>query len=366
MTRPEVNRVSVIRSLLLPNKEHPYGDSLQESLEKSGVTALKYDAGWGFELHKNLEVIYDLNPDILHLQWPESLCRTEEGDNLDMLEKQIREALTQIRQKGIPIVWTMHNLRPHLTFNSEFQTKIYEHFAACADGVIHHSHCGMHEVLKTYAFRKDTKHTVLRHGYFNQGTECHLSQEDARQKLGLPTAASIYLFCGAFRKDKNIDMLVQALGDNDPDASNMLVMVGQGKEIASSLYPECNLDYLNILWPGRLPFDELSEYVKAADAFVSAHGDMHLTSASPHLSQSYLKSQISLFSEYNREVLGEAAFYFEKGTDFAESLRNRLASITPLMLQNASHQLEEQRKEYHWDVIGRKTKSFYEDLLNVE
>jgi beta-1,4-mannosyltransferase len=358
--------VDSIRSLMLPNKEHPYGDSLQNSLDRCGVTPLKCDAGWGFELHKNLSLVRDSSPDILHLQWPESLCRAEKGDDLEGLEKEIGDALSEIAQWGIPIVWTMHNLRPHDLFDIEFQTRMYEHFAARANGVIHHSHWGMKTALETYGFSDKAKHAILRHGYFTIGTECHLSQADARQQLGLPMGKSIYLFCGGFRKDKNIDILVQALGDTRPDAANLLVMVGQEQKDAASLHPGCNLDYPNVLWPGRLSFDDLAVYSRAVDAFVSAHGDKHLTSAGPHLSQSYLKPQVCLFSEYTKEVLGDGGFYFENGRDSGESLRNRLEPITPRDLQTASQLIEQQRGEYHWDSIGKKTKSFYEEILNAK
>ena len=354
-----------IRSLLLPNREHPYGDTLQNSLKKSGVIPLKCDAGWGFELHKNLDTIFDLRPDILHLQWPESLCRAEPGDDLDSLLGSIRGALSEIKKRGIYIAWTMHNLRPHHIFDLRFQTKLYEHFAACASGVIHHSHCGMRVARRGYVYAENAMHTVIRHGYFTEGTECDLSQNEARESLGLPRESAIYLFCGAFRKDKSIDVLVRAFRDIKPDAPQTLVMVGQPKEDASSLYPDIDLDHANILWPGRLPFEELSVYVKASDAFVGAHGDRHLTSAGPHLSQSYLKSQICLFSEYTNEVLGDTAFYFEKGNDAVENLKDRLASVTPEMLNRASDRLEQRREEYHWDVIGRNTRSFYEGLLDV-
>ena len=73
-----------------------------------------------------------------------------------------------------------------------------------------------------------------------------------------------------------------------------------------------------------------------------------------------------LFSEYSKEVLGDGAFYFEKGSDFAESLRSRLAPITSEMLQTASRLIEQQRPGYHWDIIGKKTKSFYEEILNAK
>ena len=357
--------VDPIRSLLLPNKEHPYGDSLQESLEMRGVITLKCNAGWGFEMHKNLEMVFGLEPDILHLQWPESLCRAEAGDDLEMILRQTEDMFSEIDARSIPIVWTMHNLRPHLIFDLEFQTRLYDLFAAHARGVIHHSHCGMKLARRTYEYSVSACHTVIRHGYFTSGTECDLSQYEARKKLNLPVDGVIYLFCGTFRRDKNIDTLVRGIGDNEPDSSRMLVMVGQPREDAASLYPDLDLDYGNIRWPGRLSFEELSIYVRASDAFVSAHGDKHLTSAGPHLSQSYLKSQISLYSDYNNEILGESAFYFEKESDVVESLRRCLSSVTPDMLGRASARLEEQRKEYHWDVIGGNTRSFYEDLLDA-
>ena len=120
-------------------------------------------------------------------------------------------------------------------------------------------------------------------------------------------------------------------------------------------------DHLNT----KVSFEELSVYVKASDALVTAHGDKHLTSAGPHLSQSYLKPQVCLSSDYNREVLGDSGFYFDMGENAAENLRTRVASITPEMLEDAARKLAERRDEYRWEVIGRETKAFYEEILDA-
>jgi hypothetical protein len=164
---------------MLPNKEHPYGDNLQESLARHGGAPLKCDAGWGFELHKNIDLVQGLAPDILHLQRPESLCRGQESESLKELEEEIVSALGEIRRMNIPVVRTMHNLIPHIIFDIGFQTRLYEYYAGLADGVIHHSHCGMRTVLNTYTFRESTKHVMIRHGFFTKGTECDLSQSAA-------------------------------------------------------------------------------------------------------------------------------------------------------------------------------------------
>lgn len=354
-----------ITTLLLPNQGHPYGNALQQSLQKAGVMCLKCDAGWGFDLAGNIQIIAALKPDILHLQWPESLCTTRRDDDLKQALQNLDQAFSEIRQNGVRIVWTVHNLRPHIIFDIDFQSRIYQIFAKHAEGVIHHSHCGKLKVTQAYSFPHAKKHATLRHGYFTQGLNCQLSQGHARLQLGLPQGRRIFLFCGAFRRDKNIDVLVRALGDSRPDAGDCLIMAGQEKEVAAALYPELDFEYPNIIWPGHLSFADLAVYAKAADAFVFAHGDKHLTSGGPHLSQSHLKTQICPYSDYTQEVLGESAFYYDKGDNFRASLRHRLDEVTPVMLHKASERLQEQRSEYHWDVIGRKTKAFYQELLNV-
>jgi hypothetical protein len=264
----------------------------------------------------------------------------------------------------IPIVWTIHNLKPHIIFNPGFQARLYQRFADSADGVIHHSRCGMRTVLKSYNFRESTKHAMIRHGYFTKDTECDLSRGAAREKIVLPPEKHIYLYCGAFRRDKNIDILTCAFGEAGADPSHMLVMVGDDREAAAALYPDCNVDSPNILWPGRLSFQELSIYARAADALISAHGDKHLTSAGPHLSQTYLKPLICPSSDYNHEVLGENGFYFEGGTKAPENLRCLLDGITPEILQSTAGSIERQRVEYQWSEIGKKTKVLYEELLH--
>jgi glycosyltransferase involved in cell wall biosynthesis len=203
---------------------------------------------------------------------------------------------------------------------------------------------------------------VIRHGYFDTGPECPETTGSAREKLGLPQDRLIYVFCGAFRHDKRIDSLVAALGDDSRQVAHHLVMVGDGLARASELHPDARLDFANVHWAGHLTFEELSLVVRAADGFVSAHGDEHLTSAGPHLSQSYRTSQVCLDSAYNREVLGDCAFYFEREPHLVESLRSRIRTVTREMLRDAGLRLGDNLDEYEWSTIARCTADLYKDI----
>jgi len=351
-----------IRTLLLPNWGHQYGSALQQALAEADVVTLACDAGWGFSLHEKIDMVLALRPDVLHLQWPEALCEVREGDDLAAIAERMRTALARVRDARIPVVWTMHNLEPH-RLKFPFYTELYGLFASHASGVIHHSESGRRRAVSAYSYAGSAKHAVIRHGYFDPGPECPLSRSEARASLGISAEASVYLFCGAFRRDKNLDVLVWAFAGEDP-GSRILLMAGDDRKAAAALHPGLSLDAPNIRWPGHLSRTDLAVHVRAADAFVCVHGDEHLTSAGPHLCQSYGMTQICLESEYTREVLGGNAFYFTREGDIVANLRERLASVSPGELRSASERIIATRNEYRWERIGRQTSALYEEILD--
>lgn len=94
--------------------------------------------------------------DLFHLHWPEWYLERDVGRH--------RAAVERLRDAGVRIIWTQHNLVPH--DKDPRVPEIYEVWAGAADGVVHHSAHGRRRVEERYTYRSDAEHRVIPHPSF--------------------------------------------------------------------------------------------------------------------------------------------------------------------------------------------------------
>jgi hypothetical protein len=154
------------------------------------------------EMPSPIGVLADADTDLddielLHLHWPEWFG----FDDLAAHERLI----ATLADRGIPIVWTAHNLTPH-DRRPEIYDPIYQRWANAADAVIHHSSYGRDRMLARYRFRDDCRHETIMHGHFGDlwPQAQTMTRADAEHRLGFtPTGIRIGLV-GAPRADKKV------------------------------------------------------------------------------------------------------------------------------------------------------------------
>ena len=153
--------------------------------------------GWQAPADARLDTI-----DLLHMHWPEWVV----FDDLSAHER----LLEDLRDHGLPIVWTAHNLTPHEQ-RPEVYDPIYAAWARDAAAVIHHSEYGKARMLARYEFGDGCRHEVIPHGHFGEMWEAAgiPEREVAEAALGLAPCALRIGIVGAPRVDK----LVQAVLD---------------------------------------------------------------------------------------------------------------------------------------------------------
>ena len=175
----------------------------------------------------------------------------------------------------------------------------------------------------------------------------------------------VYLWFGGIRRAKKLEVLIDAIGRR-ADRRELLLLAGHGveeyvREIRSLAREVNNIRLLTV--EGTIPPEDLLVYARACDLFVFCHGDDHLTSGGPHLSQAYLRPQVVVSAPYMRETLGEGGIYIEQGADEVENLMRTLDRVTPEMLEEKTRIIEIGRADYAWDRIGQATADFYAQLL---
>jgi glycosyltransferase involved in cell wall biosynthesis len=192
-------------------------------------------------------------PDVLHVQWS------------------LRPALDQycwrwLRSRGVPIVYTVHNLLPH--YAGAGDAVGYRRLYHAADTLIVHSRRSAAALVDRFEVPAE-RIAVAPHGPLLEDVP-ELDRQEARGRLGLPSDAPLILFAGLIEPYQGLGDLIDAfarLAASWPAAR--LVVAGRPNEPfepyrraleACRLLPRTHLDLR------YLPRAELAAYLCAADA----------------------------------------------------------------------------------------------------
>jgi len=148
--------------------------------------------------------------DVAHIHWPEWCF----GYGTPLEDHQ--RIATRLRSQGTKIVWTQHNLSPHLD-EPDVYDPIYQAWADACDLAIHHSEWGMAAVRDRYRFRDGCRHEVIPHPHFGPALTpaIHTPRDEAAAHLGLrhgDDGPAIRVgVIGAPRKEKELALVVDAV-----------------------------------------------------------------------------------------------------------------------------------------------------------
>lgn len=286
--------------------------------------------------------------ELFHLHWPELLLGPDPEAHARLIGL--------LDELGIPILWTQHNLLPHV-WHPEWPG-IYQLWADAARGVIHHSHWGMERVLEFRRYRSDALHRVIRHGHWG---ELRTSVDTLdREQLAKPYKMSpdrIHLgilgaprpgkdhglvvegFLGSERDDFDLTIFSLAAGETVPEHPRIL---GRAyKRVSRSVYNR-RLAFLDILIFPIQPDAELLTTGVAADAMAVAKPV--ITSTWPYLG----------------EIFGEAALVFGSSAD---DLSACLAELDVATLDERAMAVRALQDAFSWERSAEQTLRLMEDLL---
>lgn len=191
-------------------------------------------------------------PDLLHVQW--SLAPA-----LD------RRCWAWLRARGVPIVYTAHNLLPHAARSGDATR--YRDLYRAADALVVHTRASASALAELFGVA-GAQITVAPHGPLLE-EEPRLTREEARGRLGLPPEAPLVLFAGLIEPYKGLGDLIKGFAQvviAKPDAR--LVVAGRPNESFATfhrLLAQCGLVGRTHLDLRYLRQAELAAYLCAAD-----------------------------------------------------------------------------------------------------
>ena len=192
-----------LKTVLIPHREDAGGIYIEE-------LARAYTQR-GFRVETGAAKLYDpaIRPDIIHLQWPEEHYRWRAGASPERLSAAFLSSLDEHRKRGARVAWTVHNIAPHEHRSSAFDRTVYERVMSLASVIVHHCEASKSLLRETYDVPKEAAEVVSpMGGYF--AYPGNVTKEHAREMLGLPKDAFVYLSFGLIRAYKGLDLLLRA------------------------------------------------------------------------------------------------------------------------------------------------------------
>lgn len=167
-----------------------------------GITALHKDVefGWGQNDFWDESIFcYD----IVHFQWPQAFMANDAGlHSIEDLNTWVKE----IKEHGVKVVATCHDLEPHYSQCSEYD-KVFSIVYRNCDAIFHLEEYSLQLFERKYP---TIKHLLLSHHIFDTVYTKIPTREDAIKQLGFNPQKKYILCFGMFRAEAERQLVITA------------------------------------------------------------------------------------------------------------------------------------------------------------
>jgi glycosyltransferase involved in cell wall biosynthesis len=297
-------------------------------------------------------------PRVLHVEY---LVFTDWGFGLEL------HLLRLARRRGIPVVYTAHNLLPHGT--GRRLEALFRRLYALPDRIICLTQAAQAQLVADFAVPPERLRVIPHGPMFHDAPRPPLAE--ARSRLGLPPDRTIVLCQGLVKPYKGIEFLLESWPEVIRRAPGALLLVaGRGEpayqESLARLVAELGISATVRLDFRFLPASELPLLFQAADVLVYPYQGV-TTSGALMSGINYGKAVVATDLPAFREVLragvnAELVPFLDRA-----ALADRLAGLAldPLRRARLGRALEESRRhedEPSWDRIAEMTQACYEEV----
>lgn len=143
--------------------------------------------------------------DIVHIMFPHFLLLQHNSPSERHSSEELANHLRLLQQKGILIVSTCHNLRPHYNDDSDAIAS-YDLVYQFSTMIFHLGPYSLEQGKKLYP---QAQHVLLEHPVYDYEFPYIPTQKEAQEKLGLNPSYRYILCFGAFRDDEERNLVVK-------------------------------------------------------------------------------------------------------------------------------------------------------------
>lgn len=293
-------------------RDNPFLNLLSLSARSSGYRFL--DATNFNKLLEQADRLQDR--DIFHLHWTYPLLQnapSEEGARARL--SQFSEMLQSLRQRGVTIIWTIHNRIPHELHYREPEIELHHLLASEADA-IHIMAPDTPAVMSDVVELDPAKIHVIPHPSYQGVYDVGVDRDTARRSFGLEADDRSVLFLGQIRPYKGVQALIEAtsLAAKTSNSRLVLMLAGVVKDLRVEDFTAAIPDHLAT----RTLFDfvpdgDLSRWFRAADVAVFPYQAI-LNSGSVHLAATFGVPTLLPGEDHLRRQFGDEPWvaFFDK------------------------------------------------------
>ena len=188
------------------NAGNPYIYTLIEATRESHPDD---QVAWGRPLFWSNEIF---SFDIVHFQWPQSFI-TE-----DHTEAELRSHLEKMKEKGVTIAATCHDLKPHYNQCAEKAWVMPLVYSSC-DAIFHLGDYSKQLFEQQYPH---ARHLLLPHHIYDTIYHLFPSKEESLRHLNLPEDQTYILCFGTFRSDEERQLVISLYRQLDNENVSIL------------------------------------------------------------------------------------------------------------------------------------------------
>ncbi|NAZ88623.1 glycosyltransferase family 4 protein, partial [Kineococcus indalonis] len=296
-------------------------------------------------------------PAVVHVHWPEMPLHDPLLRRALLRSARLAAGLLAARLRGLPVVWTVHNLRAHDGHRPVLQRLLWAVFPRLVGGWISLSAAGAESAQRAFRPLRRRPHRVLAHGTYAQVVG-RPDRRRSREALGLAPDAAVVAMVGRVKPYKGVEDLVEAV--HASPAPDLRLVVGGGCEddaLRERLEAVAERDPRVSLLLQRLPQQRVDEVLAAADLLVLPFRSV-LNSGSVLLCLSagrpVLAPRTAVFEELAAEV----------GPGWLRLFDGPLtASVLEAALAQGPARGEPDLSRHAWDRVAAEHAGFYEQVL---
>lgn len=301
--------------------------------------------------------------DVLHVHWPEGLYQTRSALAAWRRVVLLLPELLAARSAGCRIVWTMHNLYSHDHRYPVLDWIVWKMLASLSNAVIVHcAHAA--DVLRQRFWRRRDVYVVALGNYIGVHGPC-VDRCCARERLGIPEVATVFLHIGLLRPYKGIAELITAYSLVDSSTA-LLLIAGRSR---ASAYGQRVVDLADSVGRvrcelGWISDEDVATYLGACDFVVLPYLRV-LTSSSVVLAMSYRRPVIAPHRGCLPEYIGTEAGILYDGDD-AHGLARALergTQASPRLLHQMSMYAYRKVQNWTWASVAEVTTRAYRGEL---
>jgi beta-1,4-mannosyltransferase len=352
-----------IEVIFLPYESwrNPYQTALAQALTSHGVRVQPAEAS---TLRQAITASRLGELDIVHFHWVSAF--TLSGTRLaSMLKTSLfLTACRALKQHGVKIVWTIHNLYEHEHRDPDWEQRTNQIFFQLCNQVIVHCPRAIELVQRAYELPKHAgdRFGVIPHGHYQDQYPNKISRKVARSKMGIDPDDFVFLFFGQIRPYKNINELINAFDSLETQQAQLLIAGEPAHDSLKSKIHSVAGDHSRIhTWLERVPDETIQNYMNAADVVVLPFRNI-LSSSTITLAMSFSKAVITPALGCSPDILAEQPELLYDPQD-AEGLQKAMRRSLSIDLVALGKNNLKNISPFSWEIAAQFTAMTYKDCL---